>query len=261
MPVQRGEGVHPPRGHGEPERKPRAAFGDLPPRASPSGTRGSPGLDPASPEGVEGQSRLQLGSWLWWLAMVATGRALLPPRPPPDTGAAFRDQFHISSLSCSRPLLPPCARAQGKLLGPNPRRVCPAAQGDTAWKRHGREVPGGAVIPHYSFCSQPLSPISGSVHVSFISSSPLKNLQGPGSRWDWGCSQSCLCHVRFQGQQHPDPSRDPTARKDQRGGAGGFRGNQERGETGKQWQSWAVEPLGGIQGWIQLPFLAGGISR
>lgn len=61
--------------------------------------------------------------------------------------------------------------------------------------------------------------------------------------------------AKFHGEQRPDPSRDPTARKDQRGGAGGFRGSsRERGEAGKQCQSWAVQHLRGVQGWAQLPF-------
>lgn len=71
---------------------------------------------------------------------------------------------------------------------------------------HGLDVPGGVVIPDCSFCSQPLSPIPGSVSVSFISSSPLKKLPGPALIGMEDVPEPSV-PAKFQGEQRPDPSR------------------------------------------------------
>lgn len=199
-------------------------------------------LDLACAEGVEGQCRLQAGSWLWLAGDGGHGQGFVSLWPPPDTGAAFRHQFHISSLSCSRSLLLPSASTQGQLLAPTPSRVCTAAHGDRAWKCHGREVPGGAVSPDCSFCFQPLPPISGCFSLLHLILTLEKAARSQLS-WGWrmfpepGLLQSHLCHTRFQGEQHPDPSRDPTAAW----WGWGFHWlcNQERGEQ-RSWETGAV---------------------
>lgn len=200
--------------------------------------------------------------------MVATGRALLPLWPPPDPGLLSGTNF--SSLSCSRSLLLPSASTQGKLLVPRPSCVCTAAQGDRAWKLHGRRVPGGAVIPDCSFCFQPLSPISGwfsFLHLILPLDKAARSWLSLGRRMfqSQGCSRAVCAVPGSKGSSILIPAGIPQQGKTSMVGLGASTGcaasREESRDPGRQGQSWAVEHPYGIQGWIQLPFLAGGIPR
>lgn len=197
----------------------RGRFGDLPSRASCSGTGVSCQIQGCGRAVQAPGWLLAVPAWPWWPRTELCCHFGHHQTPGLLSGIISHLLSQLLKVSCAS-----FCQHPGEAPGTHSQMCLHSSPGGHGLGR------ATFVIPGCSFCFQPLSPISGSAPVSCISSSPLKKLQGPGSHWDGGCShsqgwESVLCLI--PGAAHPDPSRDPTARRDQPGGAGGCASRRE----------------------------------